>query len=251
MIDSHCHLTAKEFAQDIDAVLARAKEAGVGKIVTIADAIEDIEPCKCLADRDDSIFFTAGMHPHHASKFTDADIGTIRSTFEHPKCRAVGEIGLDYHYMNSPKDTQQRVFEKQLMLAKELNVPAVVHCREAVVDLWTIVSHVKPPKIVLHCCTETWGDVKRFVDAGHFLSFTGIATYPKSELIRRTIVACPINQLMIETDAPFLAPLPHRGKRNEPAYVAAVLQLVASIKKIDLHEADRITTANTVEFFGL
>lgn len=251
MIDSHCHLTDPQFDSDREAVMDRAKEKGTQMIITIADEISDIKKCQLLAEKNDSIFFTAGVHPHHAASFSDDDLLTIKQAFEHPKCKAVGEIGLDYHYMNSPKDTQQRVFEKQLMLAKELNVPAVVHCRDAVEDLWTIVHHVKSPKIVIHCCTEKWEDVKRFLDAGHFLSFTGIATYPKSDEIRKTIESCPIEQLMIETDAPYLAPVPHRGKRNEPAFVEEVLKIVASIKNLPVEEAERITMMNTKAFFAL
>ncbi|MEQ1849834.1 MAG: TatD family hydrolase [Candidatus Peribacteraceae bacterium] len=251
MIDSHCHLTASDFDTDRDTVIERARAQGVTHIVTIADEVSDIAKCQSLAESQNNLFFTAGVHPHHAASFSEADLPVIREACLHPKCAAVGEIGLDYHYMHSPKDTQQRVFETQLVLAKELHKPAVVHCRESVEDLWTIVNHVKPSRIVIHCCTEKWEDVKRFTDAGHFLSFTGIATYPKSDVIRDTIMHCPMDQLMIETDAPFLSPIPHRGKRNEPAFVAEVLRLVASIKGISVEEADRITTKNTVEFFHL
>jgi TatD DNase family protein len=252
MIDSHCHLTAPEFDTDRDAVIERARAVGVSHIVTIADALADVPRCQAIAESCEGISFTAGVHPHHASGFdAGRDIATLRAALQHPQCVAVGEIGLDYHYMNSPKDTQQRVFESQLLLAKELEAPAVVHCRESVEDIWTIVHHVKPPRIVIHCCTEKWDDVRRFIDAGHSLSCTGIATYPKSESIRHTIKECPIDQLMIETDAPFLAPVPHRGKRCEPAFVADVLRLVAELKNISIEEADRITTKNTVEFFGL
>lgn len=251
MIDSHCHLTDTQFDSDRDAVIARARSGGVEKIVTISDAIADVPQCEQLAAAYDFIFFTAGMHPHHASGFQDTDLGTIKAAFENPQCKAVGEIGLDYHYMHSPKDVQQRVFEQQLVLAKELGVPAVVHCRDAAEDLRTIVFHVKPPRIVLHCCTEKWEDVEKLVEAGHFLSFTGIATYPKSDDIRETIRKCPLRQLMIETDAPYLAPVPHRGKRNEPAFVDEVLKLVAELHAVSVDVADRITTKNTIEFFSL
>ena len=252
VIDSHCHLTAKDFASDVDEVIARALERGITTIITISDEMADIQPCIKLSEKYSQIFFTAGVHPHHAKDFSfERDLNIIKDTAKHPKCKAIGEIGLDYHYMWSPKDTQQRVFEAQLALAVELKLPAVVHCREAVEDVWTIVNHVKGSKIVLHCCTEKWSDVKRFVDAGHMLSFTGIATYPKSDEIRETIKNCPIAQLMIETDAPFLAPVPHRGKRNEPAYVAEVANIVASVKQIDPEEVDRVTSANAIEFFRL
>ena len=265
MIDSHCHLVCPEFSADSDAVIARARVAGVERMITISDAIADIVPSQKLAERYAFVFCTAGVHPHHASAFDlNNDLAIVRSAAAHPKCKAIGEIGLDYHYMNppspalaglrrtgSPKDVQQRVFEAQLALSEELDLPAVVHCREAVEDVWTIVSYVKPKKLVIHCCTEKWEDVKRFTDAGYFLSFTGIATYPKSGEIRETIRQCPISQLMIETDSPFLAPIPHRGKRCEPAYVREVLKIVAQIKGLSIAEADRETTKNAVEFFAL
>ncbi len=252
MIDSHCHLVAPEFSSDRDAVIARARAAGVERMITISDAIEDILPSQKLAEKYEYIFYTAGVHPHHASTFDlQKDLATIRSHAAHPKCKAIGEIGLDYHYMNSPKDSQQRVFEAQLKLTKELDLPAVVHCRDAAQDVWTIVNHVQPKKLVIHCCTEKWEDVKRFVDAGYFLSFTGIATYPKAGEIRETIRQCPIVQLMIETDSPFLAPVPHRGKRCEPAYVAEVAKVVAEVKGMTIAEVDRITTENAVQFFSL
>ncbi len=252
MIDSHCHLTAPEFSTDVDAVIERARTAGIEKMICISDAIEDIEPSQNLAKKYESIFYTAGVHPHHASSFDfEKYLPMIHKAAGDKKCKAIGEIGLDYHYMNSPKDTQQRVFEAQLNLAKELDLPAVIHCRDAVEDVWTIVNHVKPRMLVIHCCTEKWEDVERFVKAGYFLSFTGIVTYPKSDVIRETVKQCPMHQLMVETDAPFLAPVPFRGKRNEPAYVMEVARVIAELKNLSLEEIDAQTTKNAVEFFGL
>lgn len=253
MIDSHCHLTAPEFDADRDAVIGRALAAGVERMICIADALGDIDPGLALAGRYPEILFaTAGVHPHHAKDFDAArDVPIIRRAAQSPLCRAIGEIGLDYHYMNSPKEIQQSVFESQLVLAKELNLPAVVHCREAVEDVRTIVNHVKPQKLVLHCCSERWEDVEWFVQTGYFLSFTGIVTYPKSDIIRDTVQHCPIDQLMVETDAPFLAPVPYRGKRCESAYVMEVAKMIAKIKGLTPDEIDRVTTDNAIGFFGL
>ncbi len=214
--------------------------------------MSDLEKCRIIAEKYEHIFYTSGVHPHHAKDFVaERDLALIRQALAHPKCKGVGEIGLDYHYMNSPKDTQQRVFEAQLLLAKELGLPAVVHCREAVEDVWTIVHHVQPEKLVIHCCTERWEDVRRFVDAGYLLSFTGIVTYPKSDEIRATVKACPLERMMVETDAPYLAPVPHRGKRCEPAHVTETAQKIAEIKGVDLAEVNRVTTANAMEFFHM
>ncbi len=252
MIDSHCHLTALEFSGDIADVIARAKVEGVTTLVTISDDMADLPKCKKLSEEYDNIFFTVGLHPHHAKDFDiERDIPVLRDAAKHPKCRGIGEIGLDYHYMNSPKDVQQRVFESQLALAKELNIPAVVHCREAVDDVWTIVHHVKPQKLVIHCCTEKWQDVERFVKAGYLLSFTGIVTYPKATDIHDTVKQCPLSSMMVETDAPFLSPVPHRGKRCEPAFVIETAKKIAEIKGLTLHESDSATTAVASAFFGI
>lgn len=252
MIDSHCHLSAPEFSTDLDAVVTRAFTAGVTRMVTISDDMSDLEKCRTVAEKYEHIYYTVGVHPHHAKDVEpERDLPLLRGAFRDPKCRGIGEIGLDYHYMNSPKDLQQRVFESQLLLAKELGVPAVVHCREAVEDVWTIVNHVKPEKLVIHCCTERWDDVKRFVDAGYLLSFTGIVTYPKAGDIRETVKACPLACLMVETDAPYLAPVPNRGKRCEPKDVMDTARMIAEIKGIDLETLDVRTTATATGFFGL
>lgn len=252
MIDSHCHLGDIQFAADLPQVIERARNAGVFTMVTIADDLPEAKKCREIAHAHDEIYFTAGIHPHHAKNFrNESSLAEIKTFLEDPKCKAVGEIGLDYHYMNSPKDMQQRAFEAQLALAKDLNMPAVVHCRDAVEDIRTIVRHVKPLMLVIHCCTEKWEDISWAIDDGYLLSFTGIATYPKSTDIRETIKRCPLERMMIETDAPYLAPDIHRGKRNEPAFVTEVAKCIADVKGITLDEVEKTTTANTVAFYRL
>jgi TatD DNase family protein len=252
MIDSHCHLADSQFDGDLDTVINRAFEAGITAMVTIADNLAEAEKCLQIAEKYDHIFCTAGVHPHHAKDWKRGDGEILKALISaSKKMKAIGEIGLDYHYDVSPRDIQRGVFLEQLTLAHELSLPVVVHCREAVKDIRTIVEEVQPLQLVVHCCSEKWEDISWAVERGYMLSFTGIATYPKSTDIQETIKHCPLHQLMIETDSPYLAPVPHRGKRNEPAYVAEVLQCVAAIKGISLEEADRQTTANTVEFFGL
>jgi TatD DNase family protein len=252
MIDSHCHLADKQFKKDIDDVIKRAKEAGVSTMMVIADSLPEAEDCILLAEKYQQFFCTVGVHPHHAKDWKKGDADTLKDMVSgSKKVKAIGEIGLDYHYNHSPQSVQRGVFLEQLTLSRELGLPAVVHCREAIKDIETIVREVEPLQIVLHCCTEKWEDVKWLVELGHFLSFTGIATYPKSTDIHETIRQCPLEQLMIETDAPYLAPVPHRGKRNEPAYVVEVGKAVSKIKKISLEEVDTATTKNAVKFFGL
>lgn len=256
MIDSHCHLADKQFAHDLDAVIERAGAAGVWRMVTIADSLEESEKCVVLAEKYEHIFCSVGVHPHRAKEWGADSSERLRELVRSSgRVRALGEMGLDYHYDFSPRDVQREVFQEQLELAKEWQMPAVVHCRESVEDVWTIVDTVRPEKLVLHCCTERWEDVRRFVDRGYLLSFTGIATYPKSEDIRRTIQMCPLTQLMVETDAPYLPPAALRAKggrrvRNEPAYVMEVAKCVATVQGVSLEQVDRVTTKNAVEFFG-
>ncbi|MEK7218528.1 MAG: TatD family hydrolase, partial [Patescibacteria group bacterium] len=190
--------------------------------------------------------------PHNAKQWMEENLHQLEMMVrQSPKVRAVGEIGLDYHYDYSPRDVQRKVFDDQLKLTKEINISAVVHNRESITDLLAIIERVDPPKLVLHCCTETWEDVKGLVARGYFLSFTGIATYPNAGEVRETIRHCPLEQMMVETDAPYLAPVPHRGKRNEPAFVREVAKLIAKIKGLSPEEVERITTGNAEEFFGL
>ncbi|OGJ57861.1 hypothetical protein A3H22_02020 [Candidatus Peribacteria bacterium RIFCSPLOWO2_12_FULL_55_15] len=251
VIDSHCHLTDERFADDLDAVIRRAVAAGVVRIVTIADSLEESGKCVAITEKYEQIICSIGVHPHHAKEWKDWDRERLRSLARMSKVVAIGEIGLDYHYDFSPRDVQRRVFQEQLELAKELQMPVVVHCRQAVEDVWSIVDSVRPEKLVIHCCTERWENVRRFVDCGYLLSFTGIATYPNAEEVRRTIQMCPLGQIMVETDAPYLPPVPHRGKRNEPAYVIEVAKVVAETKGLSLEEVDRVTTANAMGFFRL
>jgi TatD DNase family protein len=251
MIDSHCHLAAAQFNDDRDAVIKRARAAGVSPMVTIGDTMTESEANMTIIEQHDDVFATVGVHPHHAKDWQDTHLDQLKKWTEHKKVVGIGEIGLDYHYMHSPKKEQQEVFRTQLTLAKELDLPITVHSREAIEDTWNIISDIKPQKLVLHCCCELFADVKRFLEQGYFLSFTGIATYPKSIEIRETIKHCPLDQLMIETDAPFLAPQKYRGKRNEPAYVVDVAKCVAEMKTLSLEEVEKATTDNTVHFFGL
>lgn len=252
MIDTHCHLADKKFSLDLAEVIARAGERGVTRMVTIADSMHESRKCLELAEKFDQLFCTVGVHPHHAKDWKDTDIKTLRSLVaSSPKVRAIGEIGLDYHYDFSPCEVQRHVFTQQLSLAAELKLSAVVHCREAIADVRVALNGMDLRRVVLHCCTETWEDVAELVAQGIRLSFTGIATYPQAEDIRRVIEECPLEQMMVETDAPYLAPVPHRGKRNEPAFVLEVAQLIAKLKGISFEEVDRRTTQNAVAFFAL
>src|SRR3989344_858326 len=250
MIDSHCHLTDHSFADDLSNVLDRARNVGVTKIVTIADSIEESRRAVELVKLHSNLYCTVGIHPHHAKSWKEGDSEALRTLARESHVVGIGEIGLDYHYMLSPKEDQILAFREQLALAKALGLPAVIHTREAVDDTWSIVSEIDPSKIVIHCCTEAWVDIQKFVKRGSLLSFTGIATFPKSEVIRDTIKHCPLSQIMIETDAPYLAPVPYRGKRNEPAFVIEIARVVAEVKNLSLREVDDVTSLNAMVFYG-
>ncbi len=252
MIDSHCHLADAKFSKDLPDVLARAAAVGVDRIVAIADNFEEADRCRRLAEKYEQIFYTIGVHPHAANEWRMANCALrMKEELQHPKCVAVGEIGLDYHYMHSSKEDQLRAFREQLMIAKELGLPAVIHNRESIDDLTMIIAEVAPPALVLHCCTEEWESVSDLVKRGYLLSFTGMATYPKLQLVRDTITRCPLSQMMVETDAPYLAPEAFRGKRCEPSMVVEIAKLIAQLKGISYEEVDRVTTQNAEKFYGL
>lgn len=252
MIDSHCHLADRKFQHDIAAVLQRAKVAGVDRMITIADSLPEAEECLQLAEKYDQIYCTVGVHPHNSKEVKQWSSKKMKELIlSSSKVVAIGEIGLDYYYMNSPKEVQETVFREQLEIAKDMSLPCVIHNRDSIEDLKRILQAVRPPKYVIHCCTEQWEDVAELVEEGHFLSFTGIATYPKSDDIRHTIKQCPLEQMMIETDAPYLAPVPYRGRRNEPAFVVEVAKCIAEVKGIPVEEVVAATTANTEQFFEL
>lgn len=249
VIDTHCHLASAKFDADRSEMIARARAAGVERLICIADSLPESEKCLALAKEFAYIFCTTGVHPHAAKDWDGQSLEQLRTLAQGEKVVAIGEIGLDYHYDFSPREKQKEAFVRQLELAAELKLPAVVHCREAVADVRELLL-ASQARAVIHCCTETWDDVAPLVAAGNFLSFTGIATFPASTVIRDTIKHCPITQLMIETDSPYLAPVPHRGKRNEPAFLPQVLQCVAEIKGLSVAEADKATTAAAQAFFG-
>ena len=252
MIDSHCHLADPQFSSDLEEVIARANAVGIDRMVTISDSLDEGDLCLYIAEKYDQVFCTIGVHPHEASKWKVESGKRLRTLLQSSdKVVAVGEIGLDYHYMNSPKEDQIKVFRDQIEIAKELGLPIVVHNRESIEDMMPVIRELQPQKMVLHCCTEKWEDVSELIERGYVLSFTGIATYPKSEEIRRTIEHCPLNQMMIETDAPYLAPHSKRGKRNEPSYVVEVAECIAEVKGITLSEVDAATAKNTEVFYGL
>lgn len=249
MIDSHCHLDSERFAEDQAAVIERAFAAGVARMMTIGtgDGPPDIEGAVRIADRYERIYATVGVHPHDASKYDDAVGVRLAALLKHPKVLALGEIGLDYHYDHSPREVQRAAFVEQMRIASDARLPIVIHTREAWDDTFALIEqHWKPTGLggIMHCFSGGAVEAQRSLDLGFHLSFAGIVTFPKSLDIQAAARLCPPERLLIETDAPFLAPAPHRGKRNEPAFVAHTAAKVAELHQLSVEEITRITTAN-------
>jgi TatD DNase family protein len=252
MIDSHCHLADPAFAADLDAVVDRARAAGLERALVILEAGNAAEACQAerIAAVWPAVRFAIGVHPHQAHQFAGKEAqaaAAVRAALDHnPQSRAVGEIGLDYHYEFSPRPVQQEVFRRQVGLARELRRPIVVHTREADEDTLAILRDAGAGEVagVLHCFTGGNELADAALELGLYISLAGIVTFPKASALRDTARRVPLDRLLVETDSPFLAPSPYRGKRNEPAYVARIVAAVAELHGIAPDELSRRTTAN-------
>ena len=256
LIDSHCHIDFPQFAEDRDAMFSRAKAAGVTALVAIGTGPgpEKLDAAMPFAEQHDWIYTTVGIHPHEAKEVTQAHLDELARLAQHPKVIAWGEIGLDYFYDHSPRDTQAKVFRQQMELAKAAKKPIVIHCRDAWPDCMNILEEEWAPSGlggILHCFSSTLEDARRGVDIGFQISFAGNSTFPKAQNLRDIAKALPLENILIETDAPYLAPVPYRGKRNEPAYVAEVAKMLGSVRNLSAEEAAARTSENFRRFFGL
>ena len=252
MIDSHCHLADETFASDLDQVIDRAKEAGIERALVILEAGNPKEAAQ--AQRVEQLWsgvrFAVGVHPHQAHQYADDPsraAAVVRAQFAAtPSARAVGEIGLDYHYDFSARDVQHAVFRAQIRLARELERPVVIHTREADEDTMAILREEGGGAVrgVLHCFTGTNALADAGLGLGFFISLAGILTFPKAESLRQTARRVPLDRLLTETDSPFLAPVPYRGKRNEPAYVARVVATLAEMHQVPVSDLAERTASN-------
>lgn len=255
LVDSHCHLDSHEFDEDREAVIDRALNAGVSRMVAVGtgEGPHDLDVGVRLADRHEPLFATVGVHPHDAAKAENDALKRVLELARHPKVIAIGEIGLDYHYDFSPRDRQREIFAAQLAIAVEMGLPVVVHTREAWDDTFDLIErHWKPAEIpgVMHCFTGGPVEAQRCLALGFYLSFAGIVTFPKSVDIQQAAREAPDNRILVETDAPYLAPVPKRGKRNEPAFVAHTAAKVAALRGTDAASFGALTTANFERLFG-
>jgi TatD DNase family protein len=261
-VDSHAHLDGEQFQADRELVIARAREAGVETIVAIGngDGPGTLDCGIKLAERYEFIYATVGIHPHEAKLATDAAFAELERLAKRPKVIAWGEIGLDYFYDHSLRDLQQRVFVKQMELARAAKLPIVIHCRpsEGADDAWQeclglISQHWASSGLggVLHCFTGAWAHAKRALDLGFMISFAGNVTFPKAQQIRDAVKEVPLDRILIETDCPFLAPVPHRGKRNEPAFVRETARQLGELRDLSTEEIGVQTAKNFYRFFSL
>jgi len=256
LIDSHAHIDFPQFDDDRDAMLARARAAGVSTILAIGvgPGPEKLDAALPYAEAHNWIYTTVGIHPHEAKEVTPAHLDTLAKLARHPKVIAFGEIGLDYYYDHSPRDVQARVFRQQMELAAAAKLPIIIHCRDAWDDCLRILDEAwKPTGLggILHCFTSTLEHARHGVDLGFMVSFTGNLTYPKAQDIREVAKALPLSNILLETDSPYLAPQPFRGKRNEPAYVLEVAKTLANVRNLDLQETAATTSENFRRFFRL
>jgi TatD DNase family protein len=255
-LDSHAHLDDSDFDEDRAAVIERARTAGLRFLLAVGGGTgpDNLEAPVALAERYDWIYATVGVHPHEAKHFSDHHAQQIRKLARHPRVVSIGEIGLDYHYDNSPRETQKLVLVRQLELAQEARLPIVIHCREAWPDLAEIIqAHWKSSGLggILHCFSGTRHDALKFLDWGFQVSFAGNVTYKKAESLREVAAEIPLERLLTETDCPYLAPVPYRGKRNEPAFVVEVTRTVAALRHLGAEELGEIVVRNFEGFFNL
>ena len=261
-IDSHCHLDGPRFDSDREQVIARAREAGIVNMLAVGtgDGPGTLDCAVKIAEQHDFIYATIGIHPHEAKLAKESDFAELEQLARNPKVIAWGEIGLDYYYDHSPRDVQQNVFTRQMEMARAAKLPIVIHCRptdnsdnawQGCLDL--IEKHWKPSGLggILHCFTGEWAHAKRALDMGFMISFAGNITFPKAQQIRDSAKQVPLDRMLIETDSPFLAPIPYRGKRNEPAFVREVARQIGELRGMSTEEVGHLTSQTFYRFFDL
>jgi len=246
LVDSHCHLDGVEFRDDLDAVVERARSAGVETLVAIGtgDGPPDLEAGLRVAARLPNAYAPAGVHPHNANAASESTYPALVELLRKPKVVALGEIGLDYHYDFSPRETQRQVFARQLDIARRAGVPVIIHTREAWDDTLAVLRESLVTRGIFHCFSGGPSEAEEALALGFHLSFAGIVTFPKATAVHDSARLTPLDRMLVETDAPYLAPVPYRGKRNEPAYVLHTARRIAELRGATLEEVAAATTAN-------
>lgn len=253
LFDTHVHLNVKQFDEDREEVIKRAKEAGVTHMVIVGFDHETIPRAIQLAEENDNFYAAVGWHPVDAIDFTEKELTWLEELAAHPKVVALGEMGLDYHWDKSPKTIQKEVFRKQIQLARKVNLPIIIHNREATEDIMTILQEENASDIggIMHCYNDSAEYVPAFIEMNFYISLGGPVTFKNATLPKEVAKMVPADRLLIETDCPFLAPHPKRGKRNEPAYVALIAEKIAELRDISVEEIESITKENACRLFRL
>ena len=253
LIDSHCHLDFPDFGPEVEDVVARAHAAGVGLMVTISTKVSEFERVRAVAERFPHVFCTVGIHPHEAASEPETDTATLIEMARHPKVVGIGETGLDYYYEHSPRAAQQRSFRAHIAAARETGLPLVVHTRDADDDMAEILVEETGKGAfpgLLHCFSSGPQLAEKAIELGLYISLSGILTFKTADELRATAAKVPMERLLVETDAPYLAPVPKRGKRNEPAFVVHTAAKLAEVKGVTAAELAESTTANFLRLFS-
>jgi len=255
LIDSHAHIQGPEFSADIDEVVRRARAAGVEKIVVVGGAgeLSSNDDALAIAKGDRGLFATVGMHPHDAKDVSEENLQRLQQLAAEPKVVAIGETGLDFYYDHSPRDVQKRLFARFIHMARETRLPLIVHDRDAHADIAELLRNEGGGALrgVIHCFTGDYAAAKTFLDLGFYLSFSGILTFKNAAALRDAARRAPLDRILVETDSPYLAPVPRRGKRNEPAFVLHVAETLAAVRQAAPGEIADATSRNAEALFGI
>jgi TatD DNase family protein len=252
LIDTHCHLDFPDLFSEVDSVIARAKAAGVTRMITISTHVARVANYRAIAESHENVFFSVGTHPHYADQELDVTVEQLVALSKHPKCVAIGEAGLDYHYDRSPRVAQKQGLLRHIAAARITQLPIVIHARAADEDMIRILEDESGKgafPAVLHCFSSGPELAKRALALGHYLSMSGILTFKASQDLRDIAARTPLDRLLVETDAPYLAPMPHRGKRNEPAYCRHTAEILADVKGLSFDDLALATTTNAERLF--
>ncbi|PEZ76976.1 MULTISPECIES: TatD family hydrolase [Bacillaceae] len=253
LFDTHVHVNAEQFNEDLEDVIERAKEAGVNNMVVVGFDRPTIIRAMELIEAYDFMYAAVGWHPVDAIDMTEEDLQWIEELSNHPKVVAIGEMGLDYHWDKSPKDVQMEVFRKQIRLAKKVGLPIIIHNREATADIVNILKEEEASRVggIMHCFSGSAETALECINMNFYISLGGPVTFKNAKKPKEVAAAVPLDRLLIETDCPYLAPHPYRGKRNEPSYVKLVAEQIAEIKQLTLEEVSQATTENAKKLFGI
>ncbi len=251
LFDSHAHYNDERFLEDIDEVMGSMQENNVGYIMNACSSVDEIDYILKLAEKYDFLYASVGVHPHEVATMTEKDIDKLREYAKHPKVKAIGEIGLDYYYDNSPRDLQKKWFKRQIELSLELDMPIIIHDRDAHRDCLDILNQYRGVRGVFHCYSGSTEMLNEVLSLGLYVAFGGSITFKKSQRPVESAEKAPIDRILIETDCPYLTPEPYRGKRNSSLYIHLVAEKIAQIKNISVEEIEKITTENAKKCFGI